>query len=170
MKQYVVIGIAVIGVTLTHCSDTNQAREGRPAMIESNSKPPSVFSATLSIDSRSAVFYSPDSLQLEKIKAITEKSVYESSMHEYYYQLRYVHLILEKSWRNVKIIEARNVRYLQFVRSDHSVETIDLDTKNDAYGLIVFDPAKMPSLVDLTNAETEIGFYFAPANSSRKNY
>jgi hypothetical protein len=135
---------------------------------ESKSKPPSSFTDTLKINSRSAVFYYPDSIQLEKIKAITEKSIFDGSMHEYFYQVKSVHDALKKYWPTIKIVEAKNVRYLQFVKKDQTNEFIDLDTKNDAQGLFVFDPAKSPIQLELTNAESEIGFYFS-TNKPVKN-
>ena len=136
---------------------------------ENKSKSPSSFTDTLKINSRSAVFYYPDSIQLEKIKAITEKSIFDGSMHEYFYQVRYAHIALEKHWPEIKIIEAKNIRWLQFVKDDETNEYIDLDTKNDAYGLFVFDPGKSPAQLELTNAESEIGFYFSTNKPLKPN-
>lgn len=127
---------------------------------KSPTKPPTFFSDTLKIDSKTAVFYYPDSIQLEKIKARSDTSVYYAVMHEYYSQVRYVHIVLKQYWPKINIVEARNVRYLLFIKSDKTREVIDLDTKFDPYGLFVFDPQKNPSQLELTNAESEIGFYF----------
>ena len=57
-------------------------------------------------------------------------------------------------------MEARNVRYLLFIKANGSAEIIDLDTKDDPYGLFVFDTRKKPDQLELTNGESEIGFYF----------
>lgn len=131
---------------------------------EIKTKPSSSFSDTLIISSRSAVFYYPDSLQLEKIKKATDKNIFESFLHDYYYQVRFGHLVLKEQWPRIKIAEARNVRYLLFLKKDTLPECIDLDTLNDAYGLFVFDPVKKPVQVDLTNAESDIRFYFNDNN------
>lgn len=128
---------------------------------ESLTKPPTIFSDTLKIESQAAVFYYPDSLQLERIKAGLDTSIFYAVMHEYSSQLRYVHSVLNQYWPKINIVEARNVRYLLFIKADKSNEIIDLDTKFDPYGLLVFDPQKSPSQLELTNAESEIGFYFA---------
>ena len=136
---------------------------------KSVTKPPTIFSDTLEINSKAAVFYYPDSLQLKTIKAGLDSSIYNSVIHEYFYQFRYVHIVLSKYWPGIKIVEAKNVRYLQFVKGDQTNEIIDLNTKNDAYGLYVFDPDKSPAQLELTNAESEIGFYFSTNKPLKSN-
>jgi hypothetical protein len=137
-------------------SEDNNKKEHK-----SVTKPPAIFSDTLKIDSKAAVFYYPDSIQLEKIKASIDTSSFEAIMHEYFYQFKYVHHVLNQYWPGIKIIEARNVRYLLFIKADKSREIIDLDTNYDPYGLYIFDPQKSPIPLELTNAESEIGFYFS---------
>jgi hypothetical protein len=123
------------------------------------SKPGSSLQDTLTIIKLSAVIYYPDSLQLEKIRMITDTNVYKSSIHEFTYQIHNARLVLEKTWPQITIIESKNYRYIQFIKKDGSKYLIDLDTKNDAYGLLVFNGNKDPQLIDMTNLETEISFY-----------
>ena len=145
-----------------HPSGKNEtSKDDRKKEHKSVTKPPTFFFDTLKIDSKAAIFYYPDSLQLEKIKAGIDTTVFDAVMHEYFYQFRYVHNILNKYWPKIKIVEARNVRYLLFIKADKSNEIIDLDTKYDPYGLIVFEPQKSPAQLELTNAESEFGFYFS---------
>jgi len=125
-------------------------------------KPPAAFSDTLEINSRAAVFYYPDSIQLEKIKAGIGTSTFDAIMHEYYYQFRFVHIELGNQWPGIKIVEAKNARHLLFMKADKSREIIGLDTKYDPYGLFVFHPQKDPVQLELTNAVSEIDFYFPP--------
>ena len=132
-------------------------------------KPPAAFSDTLEINSRAAVFYYPDSIQLKKIKAGLGTSTFDAIMHEYYYQFRFVHIELSNQWPGIKIVEAKNARYLLFIKADKSREIIDLDTKYDPYGLFVFDPQKDPVQLELTNAVSEIGFYFPAEKPSKQN-
>ncbi len=172
MKNYLLHCISIIlAIAFISCGNEKKAKESKvkPTTLENKNKPPSSYSDTINIKVRSAVFYYPDSLQLEKIKEVTGKNVYESSMHEYFYQLKYAHKVLKEHWSDIKIIEAKNVRYLQFVKTDHTTDYIDLNTKNDAYGLFVFDPAKTPTQLELTNAESEIGFYFSTIKSLKRN-
>src|SRR5688572_5021139 len=72
-------------------SNDDSKKEHKPTI-----KPPTIFSDTLKIDSQAAVFYYPDSLQLEKIKARLDTSTFNAIMHEYFYQLRYVHNVLNE--------------------------------------------------------------------------
>jgi hypothetical protein len=128
---------------------------------KSNPKPPASFSDTITIDSRGAVFYYPDSSQLKKIKASLDTAIYNAIMHEYFYQLKNAHNVFKKYWPGIKVVEARNVRYLLFIKADKRNELIDLNTKYDPYGLFVFDPEKKPAQLELTNVVSEIGFYFS---------
>lgn len=124
-------------------------------------KPPSSFSDTIKINFPAAVFYNPDSLQLEKIRSVTDVRIFDGSMHEYFYLKRNARSVIKEYIPRLKIIEAKNVRYFLFVRADNSTDCIDLNTKNDAYGLFVFNRKKPPSLLDMANIESELGVYFS---------
>lgn len=132
---------------------------------KTSTKPPTIFPDTLTIDSQAAVFYYPDSLQLKKIRAGSDTSKFDAVMHEYFYLFRYIHDILKKYWPGINVVEAKNFRYLLFIKADNSRKIIDLDTKYDPYGFLVFDPQKDPSQLELTNAASEIGFYFSETNN-----
>ena len=123
-------------------------------------KPPASSSDTLTIDSKAAIFYYPDSVQLQKMRAGSDTAKFDAAMHEYFYLFKFLHASLKESWPHIPIIHARNVRYLVFMKKDGSSEVIDLDKKPDPYGLFIFDPQKSPVQPDLSNAGSEIGFYF----------
>jgi hypothetical protein len=153
------------------CSDSTGPARHAENKIEVKypvKKPPSNFSDTIKIDLPAAVFYSPDSLQLEKIKSVTDVRVFDGSMHEYYYLMRNARSVIKKYFPQLKIIEAKNVRYLLFIGANKERDIIDLDSKNDAYGLFVFDRKKSPQLLDMANIESELGFYFL--NKLSKTY
>ena len=122
-------------------------------------KPPSTYPDTLIINFPAAVFYQPDSLQLSRIKTLSDSMVFDGSMHEYFYQMRNARMVIKKSWPHLTITEAKNYRYLLFIKKNNTREGIDLNTKNYTHGLFVFDGIKSPLLVDMTNIETEISFY-----------
>jgi len=124
------------------------------------SKPGSSFHDTLQVNFAAAVFYEPDSMQLEKIRAVTERRIFDGSMHEYFFQRRNAHLFLKEHWPSIRIIDTKHIRYLHFVRSDKASELIDLDQMNDAYGIFVFDPKKKAMQLDMTNIETQVPQYF----------
>ena len=124
-------------------------------------KPPSNFSDTLKIYSAAAVFYSPDSLQLEKIKSVTDGKIFEANMHENFYLMINAHLVIKKNYPHLKIIEAKNVRYIVFIKADKTEDCIDLDAKKEAYGLYIFNQQTSPQFVDMANVDTQLGFYFS---------
>lgn len=123
-------------------------------------KPPGSFQDTLTINYPSAVFYNPDSLQLQKIKEISAKNDYESDLHNCFYQMRNARIVLKKYWPQIYKIETSKNRYLLFVKADKSKTFIDLDNKSDMCGLLLFDGEKEPELADMMNIETSMGFYF----------
>jgi hypothetical protein len=123
-------------------------------------KPPSTFNDTMKIDFRAAVFYVPDSLQLEKIKELTDSTIFEAAMHEYFFQMKNARKSINRDWPRLKIVEAKNVRYILFQGNDNDSTHIDLNTKNDSHGLILFQPGKKPQFADMMNIETELGYYF----------
>ena len=122
-------------------------------------KPPGTFQDTLTIHGEAAVFYSPDLLQLEKIKQQTDNASFSSSDHEYFYMMRNARIVIKKTWPALKIIESKHYRYLLFMKKDGSKECIDLDKYDDMYGLFVFDANQSPELVDMMNIETQVSFY-----------
>ena len=124
-------------------------------------KPPGSFSDSLTIHFPSAVFYNPDSLQLLKIKEITPKNEYETDVHNCFYQMRNARIVLKKYWPQIHIIETSNNRYLVFVKANKTKTCIDLNTKGDMCGLLLFDGKKEPELADMMNIDTALGFYFA---------
>ncbi len=129
----------------------------RPAIVK---KPGSSFSDTLTINSPSAVFYNPDSLQMEKINRVNEKATLDMIKHDCYYKMKNAKSQLEKYWPKIKIIEVYRFRYLVFVKADGNRTDIDLDSKNDICGLFLFDGEKAPILADMPNINTVAGFYF----------
>jgi hypothetical protein len=158
-------GLLIFAGSLLFIVGISCADASRQATSENNTtatkKPPSSFSDTFNIDVPAAVFYSPDSLQLEKIKSLTDSSIFDGSMHEYYYLMRNAKITIAKTMPRLKIIEAKNVRYLFFTGAGKQKGCIDLNSNSDAYGLIVFDGLKAPKVLDMPNVETELWSYFS---------
>jgi hypothetical protein len=132
----------------------------QPQLNANLKKPPSSFTDTLFVSGKSAIFYTPDSVQLKKIKAINEKMIYESMMHDCFFQMRNARLVIRRDRPQVKITELSKIRWLAFVMNDNSRRLIDLDTINDICGIYLFDGMKDPERIDMTNVETDLGFYF----------
>lgn len=154
----------ISAVLFFSCSDNRQHQQvvkktGKRSLPKD--KPSSAFPDTLKINSIAAVFYSPDSLQLQKIRSGTDSAAFEAIIHEYDYLSGTARSILKKDFPEIQIIEARNVRYLLFITPGKKESYIDLDKNYDPYGLYVFDRQKAPQLVDMANTETALGFYFS---------
>ena len=141
--------------------DSNQPEEKsaktKPRIIK---KPASSFNDTIVVNKKSVVFYSPDSLQMEKIKAVNEKAIFDMLTHDCHYQMQNARIELKKYWPQIHIAEATKARYILFVKKDETKLCIDLNDKNDICGLFLFDTKKDPVLVDMPNIDTELGFYF----------
>jgi hypothetical protein len=129
----------------------------RPAIVK---KPPSSFEDTVVIDRESAVFYNPDSLQLEKIKSVNEERVYATTTHDCYYMMQNARNVIRQHWPRIRIVEVIKARYLLFIKKDKSKTVIDLNAKNNICGLFLFDLKKDPEPVDMPNVDTYLGFYF----------
>lgn len=123
-------------------------------------KPPGSFSDTLVINVPAAVYYNPDSLQLEKIREITEKNEFETEVHNNFYLMRNARIVMKQYWPKIHIIETSKNRYLLFIKSDKSKTCIDLNGKGDMSGIFLFDGKKEPELADMMNIDTALGFYF----------
>ena len=158
MKFHFSLSFLIVILCLS-CTDSPPESYSPQTKVEN--KFPGSFQDTIRINSPAAVFYNPDSLQLEKIRSVTEARIFDGSMHEYDYLMRNAHFVIKKTIPQLKIIEVKNARYLFFTGADKNTECIDLDSKNDAYGLFVFDRQKPPRLLDMANIESELGFYFS---------
>jgi len=147
------------------CSDSPRQTYPAQNKIENKTstknKPPSSFSDTMKINFPAAVFYNPDSLQLERIKEITPKNAFETDVHNCFYLMRNARVVLKKYWPQIHIIETSANRYLLFVRADKNKTCIDLNSKGDMCGIFLFDGKKEPELADMMNIDTALGFYFS---------
>ena len=160
-----VLPLIFVFIHFYSCINTGSSKKNKTE-IPANShavqykKPSSGFSDTLVINKVSAVFYNPDSLQLNRIQAITKKEIYETDVHNCFYLMRNARMVLKKYWPHIHIIESSEYRYLLFIKADNSQTCIDLDTKEDMCGILLFDRKKEPELIDMMNIDTALGFYF----------
>ncbi|MFA5245278.1 MAG: hypothetical protein WC380_08245 [Pedobacter sp.] len=154
----------IFSLVFSACSGQPEKKENTAEQINLPEKflpkPPSSYSDTVVISSPGVIFYDSDSLQLIKTKAINKEMVYESMVHDCFYQMRNAHAVLKQYWPRLKVIDTSKARYLLFIKDDKSKFYIDLNTKNDMCGMFMFDGKKDPELADMTNVDTALGFYF----------
>ena len=156
--SFILVGLLLLAAC-TNNADSNKTDKETVKLNKVLKKPPSNYPDTLIINFTAAVFYHPDSVQLMNLKAITDSMVFDGSMHEFFYQMRNARMVIKKTWPELKIVEAKKCRYLLFVKKNNTKEVIDLNSKPDPFGLIVFNEKKSPLLIDMMNIETEISFY-----------
>jgi len=126
-------------------------------------KPPSTFQDTLKIHGEAEVFYSPDAVQLEKIKQQTDSAgAFGASNSEYVHMMENARTVINNTWPALKIVDAKNYRYILFIKKDGAKECLDLDKYDDMDGLFVFDGKKSAMLIDAMNVETEVRYYLNP--------
>jgi hypothetical protein len=129
----------------------------KPSVVK---KPPSSFVDTVIINSRSAVFYNPDTFQLKKIKSTYDKRVYDTQTHDCYYMMQNARNVIREHWPKLPVMEVNKARYLLFIKKDGHRMCIDLNTRSNMCGMYLFDPQKDPVPVDMPNVATWLGFYF----------
>ena len=158
----------VIALLLFTCSCSEGYKKNTPqAAISPKTKsliikkPVSSFNDTIVIKANSALFYSPDSMQMEKIKSVNQKVTFDLLTHNCHYQMENARIVIKKYWPQLKIIETSNSRYLLFQKTNKTKVCIDLNEKNDICGLFLFDGKKDPVLVYMPNVDTQLGFYFS---------
>ena len=162
LRVFILIWVFIYSYSCTNTESSKKNDTEIPATSRAvqSKKPSSTFSDTLVINRISAVFYNPDSLQLNRIQAITKKEIYETDVHNCFYLMRNARMVLKKYWPHIHIIESSEYRYLLFIKADNSQTCIDLDTKEDMCGILLFDRKKEPELIDMINIDTALGFYF----------
>lgn len=150
------------------CMDDSSVRADKAqsrAAYSASRKPGSSFSDTVMVDHAAAVLFQPDSVQLQKIRAANEPAVFESMSHELEFQLRNARLEMKRNWPRLNIMDVANARYLLFIGKNGRKQLVDLDQKNDMSGIILFEPAQDPVLIDMMNIDTELERYFKQSHN-----
>ena len=162
MKSFAIYLVPVLSLMASCNSNPVQDKEKNtsPSGPQVLIKPPSNFQDTMQIDFRAAIFYLPDSLQLEKIRELTDSAIFDATMHEYFFQMRNARMSIDRDLPQLKIVEAKNVRFLLFKGKYNDSTYVDLNSKSDSHGLFLFQPGKKPHYADMMNIDTELGHYF----------
>ena len=153
--------VLVIGVLFIACSGNSGEQQNAGIIVEKvYSKPPASVTGTLTVTGNTAVFFNPDPDQLGRIRAANDSMIFESMTHDCYYQMNNARLLMQKAWPQVSIQETNAARYLLFITNNGDSISIDLDTKNDMCGIILFNGVKQPLMIDMMNIDTELNTYF----------
>ena len=153
--------------TIASCSTTDKKQETKTEthsdLVDITQKPitPKIASIdidTLTIDKRTAVFYQPDSLQIEKRKKEVGVQDFMAGADDYIYSINTSSEYLEK--QGLKVLDAKSKRFLKFVSADKKVQLVKLDTLPELWGICLFDPNKKPYYADMTMIEDEYKKYY----------
>lgn len=113
---------------------------------------------TLTVGSKAAVFYQPDSLQINKRMKEVGEADFRAGADDYIYYINTSVEYLEKE--GLRVFDAKNKNYLKFVLADKRVQVIKLDTLQELWGIYLFDPKKKPYVADITIIEDEYKSYY----------
>jgi hypothetical protein len=113
---------------------------------------------TLTIDRTAAVFYSPDSIQIAKRKKEIGEDNFYAGADDYLNYLQTSRDFLDSV--KLPILEAKDKKYLKFVRDNKSQTVIKLDTLPELWGIYLFSPGKKEKLVNMTLIDEEYNSYF----------
>lgn len=164
LRNYLLLLLAFVIPFSYSCTNSAKNPESLTAKNDSidsiRKKPSSSFKDTVRIGFPAAVFYNTDQRQSEKFIEINGKKAFESIQHDCFYQMKYSREVLNKYYPNVRLTELTNARYLQFKKADSEYIIIDLNNY-ELCGMFIFDGQKAPLPVDMTNVDTQLGFYFS---------
>lgn len=153
---FVLYLILICVCTFAACGGKDQEQEKTEA--PSAAVASLVATDTLTIDSKAAVLYQPDSAQMEKRMQAVGEEDFRAGADDYIYYMNTSAEYLEK--KGLKILDARGKNYVRFLSSDKTAKVIKLDTLPELWGIYFFDPMKKPYLADITDIEVEYENYY----------
>ena len=165
--------LLLYGLTLSSCATNDKKQEAKTEIQNSLAdttktvdtgqkhsgvKTLAVDTNILTIDTKAAVFFQPDSLQMEKRMKEAGEENFRAGADDYIYYINTSADYLEK--HGLLVIDAKARRFLKFVTADKKVQLIKLDTLPDLWGLYLFDPRKKPYYADIIEIEDDYKNYF----------
>lgn len=113
---------------------------------------------TLTISTRCAVMFEPDSLQIEKRMQEAGEENFRAGADDYLYYMNLSAEYLEK--QGLPVTDAKSSKYLRFVLADKSIKLIKTDTLPGLWGFYLFDPTMQPHYADILAMEDEYQAYY----------
>ena len=156
--KLIIISISII--FLSACGSKADKKETSGTDTTTQAKPPVVTNSTdtMVVDKNAAVYFIPDSNQMEKWKMkVGEKdfatvaddwSSYMNSSSEYL------------KTTNLPVQDASGKKVLKFIKADKSVTLVGLDTLSNYWGYFLFSTSKEPEFADILMMEEAYKKYF----------
>lgn len=159
---HLLLSLFLLAASITSCLQKERKKKEVVQQIPTihYKKPPSSFTDTLVIKEPAAIFFNADTVQLKKIKALTDPQVFESTTHDCFFQQRNAKQVLKKYWPQIQIIDIAEIRFLHFMGKNQEHIYRDLNQINDMCGLVLYKNGKLPEIADMMNVETALHTYF----------
>jgi hypothetical protein len=165
--------LLVLSLTVFSCTTSDKKQERKPGTLVSptSTKPKGriikngittetslLEGDTLTIAKTAAVFYQPDSLQIQKRMKRVGETDFRIGMDDYIYSVNTSVEFLQK--QGLPVFDAKSKKYLKFVSPGKEAQIVRLDTLQELWGMYLFDPKKKPLAVDMTVIEDEYKNYY----------
>jgi len=147
--------VFLISLTIFSCQ---QIQKGKEKKINLSNNSIKTNQDTLLVDNKSAIFYVPDTLQIENIKKKIGEENFYTAADDYVFYDGLAHHFLDSLKMPIRNIIGPKV--LKFIKKDKSYSSIRLDTVQEFWGLYFFDPTKKEVKVDMTDIKNEYAKYF----------
>lgn len=137
---------------------TNHENSPLAKEIDINASASSTDSNVLIINTKTAVFYEPDSIQIEKRKSQGNEEDFYAGADDYLWYMNESFNYLDSV--QLPITNVREKRILKFVNVDGESTIINLDTLSDLWGVYFFDGQKSPMEADILDIGSDYNKYF----------
>jgi hypothetical protein len=156
--KFIVTSLAIL--LLSACGGKSGQKEKPVAdpTDQSTNSPAINNTDTLEIDKNAAVFYNPDSMQLEKWKKDIGEKDFETVADDWASYMNSSSEYLKTT--DLPVIDASDKKVLKFVKADHSITVVRLDTLSNYWGMYLFSTAKEPQYADIIMMEDSYKKYF----------
>lgn len=152
----------VVIIFLTSCNNfdknkmSNSTDTTAQKMIISNLQEP--HQDTLIINTKAAVFISPDTIQIEKRKREVGEEDFMTGADDFLFYMNKSHEFLEK--QKLKLLDIKDRKFVKFIKEDKSSISIKVDTLPALWNVYLFDPSKAPINIDMTMIEEQYKNYY----------
>jgi hypothetical protein len=161
----------MLGLVLTACADnaaeSSAAGIARVAVVPQvdtmqqplvHVQPTVKRTDTLLISEKAAIFITPDSLRIEKLKQEGSEEDFNVTANDYLYYMGTAQEFLDSV--KVRVVDVENEKFIKFVGSNKKRQLITISKQLEPWSIYFFDPAKKAKQVDMTAIEEEYKDYF----------
>lgn len=160
--RFLSILVLLCTLAIASCTYNDPATEGHSlsdtAIKPIVSDPSPLTTDTLIVTSKAAVFYQPNSVQIEKrMKEVGEED-FRMGMDDYLFYMN-------ESWTYLKqqgmpVVDVKDKKFIKFISANNTIRLVQLDTVPELWGVYFFDPARSPHHADMTNVDEEYKAYY----------